>query len=507
MSEFTDLLDLASETLGGMALHANDELFAPKENLLRAAPAEWREHEYTDRGKWMDGWESRRKRTSGHDWCIVRLGLPGIVRGVVVDTAFFRGNYPSHCSLEGASLPGYPDPERLLEPDLEWVELLPRSALEGDSKNLFPIDSQYRFTHLRLNIYPDGGVARLRVHGESLLDRKSPAGSGPEIDLAAAENGAQALACSDMFFSSRHNLILPGRAARMSDGWETRRRRGPGHDWCTVRLAAAGTIERVEVDTNHFKGNYPDTCSLEGWPAGGTAWDEGASTGAEGWIELLPRTKLQAHTRHLFQAELAERVPVTHVRLNIFPDGGVSRLRLYGTPSREGALAAGLRRVNAMLPAEAEAAMRACCGSGEWAHRMAERRPFPDPSALFSTAEELWQALDVKEWLEAFRAHPRIGERKAQAPQDAQQRRWSEQEQQGARAADAGTLEAIARGNERYEQRFGFIYIVCATGKSAAEMRRLLDERLGNEPETELRVAAEEQRKIIRLRLGKLLES
>jgi allantoicase len=323
---FTDLVDLAAERLGGAVLLANDEFFAPKEALLRARAPEWRETEYTDRGKWMDGWETRRRRTPGHDWCIVRLGLPGVVRGVVVDTSFFRGNYPEHCSLEGATVPGVPDPDTLAgDGGVHWHELLPRSPLAGDSRNAFDVRSGERVTHLRFHIYPDGGVARLRVHGEARPDpaRLAP---GQALDLAAMENGGYVVVCSDMFFGHRQNLILPGRSTHMGDGWETRRRRGPGHDWTIVRLAARGALVRVELDTDHFKGNAPGRCSLEWCDAPGA--DAAALQASARWLPLLAETALQPHARHAWEAASA---PATHVRLNIFPDGGVARLRVFGT--------------------------------------------------------------------------------------------------------------------------------------------------------------------------------
>ncbi|HEY0006820.1 MAG TPA: allantoicase [Pyrinomonadaceae bacterium] len=325
--DFRELVDLASERLGGAVVWANDEFFAPKENLLKSSQAIFLEGEYTDRGKWMDGWETRRRRTPGFDWCIIRLGLPGIIRGVVVDTSFFRGNYPEQCSLEACSLEGLPSIEQLSGDEIEWREILSVSALEGDSQNPFTIKAEERFTHLRFKIYPDGGVARLRVYGEVLPDWQRLKERG-EVDLAAVENGGRVLDCSDMFFGHRHNLIMPGRGLNMSDGWETKRRRGPGYDWVIIKLGREGKIHRVEVDTSHFKGNFPESCSLEAL----RATDDDFSNDAASWTELLPRTKLQAHTRHLFEQQLGQIGPATYVRFNIFPDGGVSRLRIYGSP-------------------------------------------------------------------------------------------------------------------------------------------------------------------------------
>jgi len=327
--EFTELVDLASEKLGGAVLFANDDFFAPKENLLKPAAPIFIEGKYTDLGKWMDGWESRRRRTPGFDWCIIRLGLPGIIRGVVVDTSFFRGNYPEHCSLEACALTGLPTAEELTDERIAWTEILPQLPLAGDTQNPFAISSEQRFTHLRFKIYPDGGVARLRVHGEVTPDWERLKRIGGDIDLAAVENGGIVLACSDMFFGHRHNLIMPGRAANMSDGWETKRRRGPGHDWTIIRLGAPGQIRRVEVDTAWFKGNFPESCMLEAI-AVDAATEAGLTDLSVEWKPVLPRTKLQAHTRHFFENELLDAGAVSHLRFNIFPDGGVSRLRVYG---------------------------------------------------------------------------------------------------------------------------------------------------------------------------------
>lgn len=330
--DFTELIDLAAERLGGVVLAANDEFFAPKENLLKSSQPIFVEGKYTDRGKWMDGWETRRRRTPGHDWCLIRLGLPGIIRGLVVDTAHFKGNYPEHCSIEACTATHHPNVEQLTNEATQWTEVLPKSKLQGDSRNLFSVENSERFTHLRFNIFPDGGVARLRVYGEVVPDWEQLYRRDSKIDLAAVENGGLVIACSDMFFGHRHNLIMPGRALNMSDGWETRRRRGPGHDWVIIKLGTSGTIRRVEVDTSYFKGNFPESCSVEACRAEVIAMEDPERLSWP-WKEVLPRTKLQAHTRHFFEEEIKEAGAVTHLRFNIFPDGGVSRLRIVGIPT------------------------------------------------------------------------------------------------------------------------------------------------------------------------------
>ncbi|OGG55538.1 MAG: allantoicase [Candidatus Handelsmanbacteria bacterium RIFCSPLOWO2_12_FULL_64_10] len=302
--DFSEWVNLAQPRLGAAVIDANDEFFAEKENLIRPEPPVFIEGKFTDRGKWMDGWETRRRRAPGHDWCVVRLGLPGIVRGVDIDTAHFLGNHPPEASLDAGD-------------GSTWTEILPRSALEPGSHNLFPARGRSACTHVRLNIFPDGGVARLRVYGEAFVDWS--AGDPNALrDLAAIENGGRVLACNDMFFGPKDNLILPGRGTHMGDGWETKRRRTPGHDWVIVALGHEGVIRNVEVDTAHFKGNYPNRCSIE------------AARSETDWKTLLPEQKLRADHRHFFESELLDVGPVTRVRLNIFPDGGVSRLRVYG---------------------------------------------------------------------------------------------------------------------------------------------------------------------------------
>jgi allantoicase len=335
MPPFIDLPDLAAERFGGAVVAANDEFFAPKEALVRGGAPEWREGAYTERGKWMDGWETRRRRTPGHDWAIVRLGLPGVVGGVVIDTSFFTGNYPEAASIDGCAVEGTPSAELLSGEAMRWEPLRPRTALAGTAATAFAGDGGgRRVTHLRLNIFPDGGVARLRVHGEVAPDERLFR-AGREVDLAAIVNGGFVVSCSDMHYGHRQNLILPGRSTHMGDGWETRRRRGPGHDWSVVRLARRGAVERVELDTDHFKGNAPGSCMLEWCDADpGTTSDPGAfDADAARWNELMPRTPLQPHSRHAFDDLAAPAA--THVRLNIYPDGGVARLRLFGRVSVE----------------------------------------------------------------------------------------------------------------------------------------------------------------------------
>jgi allantoicase len=486
-ADFTELVDLAAERLGGAVLWANDEFFAGKDNLLKAEPAVFVPGKYTDRGKWMDGWETRRRRTPGHDWCVVRLGVPGVVRGIVVDTAHFKGNYPESCSVDACTAPAQARLDAVEA--AEWREIVPRTRLEGDARNAFAIERAWRATHLRLRVFPDGGVARLRVHGEALPDPGWLGRPGVEqdVDLAAVESGGVVVAASDTFFGPRHALAMPGRAADMSDGWETRRTRREGPEWVVVRLAAEGTVRRAEIDTWRFKGNAPDAAALAVGPS------------AEGpWVDVLARSPLLPHTRHVYTADISSHAPARYARLSIWPDGGVSRLRLFGPASRAGREAWGVAHLDALSPSDALRELLACCGSREWARRMAGARPFTDLAAMKAQAARAADALGEDDWLEAFAAHPRIGERRPAHD-------WSVGEQARALEASSETRAALADVNRAYEDRFGFVYLVCATGKSAEELLEAARARLEGTRAQELVRAAEEQRKITDLRLDKMV--
>ncbi len=323
-ARFVGLVDLACDSMGGQALSCEDDFFAGMQNLTKDAPAIFLPDEYTERGKWMDGWESRRKRVDGNDWCVVRLGAPGVIRGVDIDTAHFLGNHPPFASLEGG------DGEN-------WTMLIPPSPLRPGSQNLFTVLDTGVYTHVRLTLFPDGGVARLRVYGQVRAewnannDPEVPTQDG-EVDLVAVQHGGLALACSDAFFGPMNNLIAPGRATNMGGGWETRRRLGRPYDdrpdWILLRLGKRGTLGLVEVDTNHFKGNFPDRCSIDGIDAADASIPDLLTSDA--WVQALPEQKLRAHERRFLRDELSARGPFTHVRLWIYPDGGISRLRLFG---------------------------------------------------------------------------------------------------------------------------------------------------------------------------------
>jgi allantoicase len=319
-------VNLADPRLGAVALAASDEFFAAKERLLDPAPAQFYPGRYDDHGKWMDGWETRRRRRGGHDWCLVRLARPGTIAGLDLDTSHFTGNFPPGASVDACFMADGGEPGE----GAAWFALLPQVSLKGNSHHYFSIAGEMPVSHLRLNIHPDGGVARLRAWGRPVFDPQlGPMGG--LLELSAALNGGTVVAANNEHFGPASVMLLPGRGVDMGDGWETRRRREPGSDWCLIALGRAGVIERIEIDTAHFKGNFPDRCSIQAACVdGGSA--ESLVTQAMFWDELLPEQPMTADAFHVFQAEIRPLGPVSHVRFNMIPDGGVSRLRLWGRP-------------------------------------------------------------------------------------------------------------------------------------------------------------------------------
>jgi allantoicase len=316
-------INLASPRLGSEVLHASDDFFADKARLLKDDAPVFIPDKYDAHGKWMDGWESRRRRGPGHDFCIVRLGVRGQVKGVDIDTSHFTGNYPQAASIEAGLSDG------AAADKISWREIVPVSALGPDSHHYLPVADEGIYNHLKLHIYPDGGVARLRVYGEPVAQWEGKERNA-SYELSALRNGGRIVAYNDAHYGSVWTLLLEGRGMNMGDGWETRRRREPGYDWIIVKLGAAGVVEKIEVDTAHYKGNYPDRCSVT---AAHIEPQEEKSivSGAMFWPELLAEQKLAMDKIHLFEgAKIAKLGRVSHVKLNIFPDGGVSRLRIFG---------------------------------------------------------------------------------------------------------------------------------------------------------------------------------
>lgn len=498
---FDGLVDLASDVTGAFALYATDDYFAEKENLLKPAAPLWIADKYTDKGKWMDGWESARRRTPGHDWCIIRLGLPGRIHGIIADTTHFKGNAPQQVALEILDA----DPLLPLDAVLNhanWKVVLPRTPVKPDFANILAFDTpSERATYVKLRIYPDGGVARLRVAGTVVPDPFTFWRSG-SLDLVAIENGGREVAVSDQFFGPPSNLTLPGRGVNMGDGWETKRRRTKGSDWCVLQLGRRGVIDRVQLDTHFFKGNAPQAVRILAVDATDLSAD--ALTALyqtdEGWQPLVDLHPLVQHRRHELDPIAAG--PATHVRVHIYPHGGVNRLRFYGRPLPTAAEGRALAELTAT---GAFGLLKSVCASDAWAQKVVAAGPFDRVDALLAAAQQAWFDLGEADWLQAFAAHPRLGQARPAATASALSSAWSEGEQAGIAAAEAQTLQELAELNDQYFERFGFVFLLCATGKSAAETRDALKARIDNDRATELGIAAREQCKITRLRFGKWL--
>lgn len=517
---YAHLVDLAADATGGFVLHATDDYFAPKEALLRPGAPEWREGAYTDRGKWMDGWESQRRREPGHDSAIVRLGTPGSVHGILCDTTHFKGNAPEAVALDvidaphtatAAELQALPvagdagEHAALAARGPAWLRVLPRAAVRPDARNVLDLAAPTgRVTHVRLHIHPDGGVARLRVYGVVHPDPRAFWGPG-SVDLAAVEHGGTIAAASDAFFGPPSNLLLPGRGVDMGDGWETKRRRTPGSDWCAIRLGRRGVVERVELDTHFFKGNAPQAAMIECLDEEALGADAVSQRlrAPEGWDVLLEPTPLVPHRRHVL--EPARPLAATHLRVHIFPHGGVNRLRVFGhaldTPGEGARLAA----LHALPGGESRALFLSFNGAEAFAEGMLARRPFASVRDLFAAADSVWWSLGPQDFLQAFAAHPRLGDARRADSQTERSAAWSRGEQRGVAEGEAGVLERLRDLNERYFQTFGFIFICFASGRSAAQVLEILERRLDNPREAEIGNAAREQARITRLRIGKWL--
>ena len=471
------MTDLVSEAVGGRVVACNDEFFAEAANLLQTSPPVWKEGVYTDRGKWMDGWETRRRRDPGHDWCVLALGVAGRVRSVTVDTSHFTGNYPESFSLEACGVGG---DERLESAD--WVEIIHRTPLSGDTTAGFEIDDPHRVTHVRLNIFPDGGVARLSLDGDPIPARHEVCPDDGGIDLASSLVGGEAIDASDVHYSPPSNLLRPTEPAGMWDGWETKRRRGPGNDWAVFRLGLPGVVDSVEVDTRHFKGNAPGWVSVQ------------VSNDGQAWEEVVDRAEVKPDTVNL--VTLDRPAPAGFVRLDIHPDGGVARLRVRGRPDPDESARLRLLYLNALFDGEARRFFHTACASTSWVDRMITGRPFVDAESVLGAANAAFDSLGEVDWLEAFAGHPRIGERGD---------RQADREQSGTADAGASLITALAAANADYEATHGFTYIVYASGKTAEEMLDIARGRLGNTREQELVNAAVEQRAITETRLRRML--
>ena len=328
---FDHTINLASPRLGSQTVRATDEFFAAKERMLLDAAPVFIEDKFDTHGKWMDGWESRRRRDGGHDWCLIKLGLHGRIRGVDIDTSHFTGNYPPAASIDACLSADEPDETT------QWQEIIPAATLGPSAHHFLEAVDRGPWNWLRLNLYPDGGVARLRVYGNAAPDWVS-ADLTSLHELSGLKNGGRVIAYNDAHYGEVWALLSEGRGLNMGDGWETRRRREPGNDWLIVKLGALGTVERIEVDTANFKGNFPDRFSVQAANVT-TGTDQSVVIQSMFWHTLIGEQPLTADAIHSFKgADIKALGPISHVRLNIFPDGGISRFRVFGRLTPENAV-------------------------------------------------------------------------------------------------------------------------------------------------------------------------
>jgi allantoicase len=371
---------------------ASDESFGDKENLLTPGAAAFEPGRYGNSGEIVDGWETRRRRSPGHDWAIVRLGAPGIITSVTVDTSFFTGNYPEQCAVHACGFEGYPSPDELTGRAADWIEIVSRSPLRGDCENVFAVTDPRRFTHVRLSVYPDGGVARLRVLGQAVPDPR-----GLEhltVDLVSQTHGGAVVASSDDYFSAAAALNRPGSARSMGEGWETRRRRDAGNDFVVFRLAFAGRVRRLIVDTSYFRYNASESVAVYG-----SAADQVPLLGSPSWQPLLERTRLQPDTRHEFAVSHAG--PVSTIRLDAFPDGGLSRMRAIGSIDPTARRSAGYRWFNSLPSSQALTVLLDAGLSAAAAADVIGRRRLVE-GWLGRAGSDLMRQIGGSEWREAL---------------------------------------------------------------------------------------------------------
>ncbi|CAG9794965.1 unnamed protein product [Diatraea saccharalis] len=364
MPAFTELSEFASISAGGEVAFSTDDFFAPCENMLLDTEPVFIADKFTEFGKWMDGWETRRKRTAGHDWCILKLASKCVIKGLLVDTAYFTGNFAPKYSIQAARLK--PEDEALIPArdtkmgsacgryeldEIErlksdkWEEIVPVTALrpgyEETRLNFQKVLSDEAWTHIRVNIYPDGGIARLRVYGEA---RPEPPPRDQIVDLVSLLSGGTCQGYSNAHYGHPRNMIKPGKSQCMADGWETARRldrpevleanedgtlKVPGEEWAIFKLGFPGRIQRICVDTAHFKGNFPDSVKIEGAYLRHADWCPQLKCT---WSNILRPSKLSAHKEHWYDCDSDV---ITHIRVSMAPDGGISRVRTFGYADSE----------------------------------------------------------------------------------------------------------------------------------------------------------------------------
>ena len=316
------IIDLAQPRLGSKVIYKTDDFFASAQRILNPSIPVFKEGLFDKNGKWMDGWESRRKRIKGYDYLIIKLGRPGKIKKIDVDTSHFNGNQPSMFSIDAA----FSKSNNFKK--FNWKTLLSKKKAKANSHHEFNIKSKSTISHIRLNIFPDGGVARLRVFGS--IDKEKIKFKNKKINLASLNDGATIIACNNEHFGKAENILATGKAKNMGDGWETRRRRNKGYDWLILNSINGSQISDIEISTHHFKGNFPSHCSLQAAYIPKIKSIRSIIKKSVKWKFLLNKVKLNANKTHKFKNKLMKNNKINLIKLNIFPDGGISRIKIFG---------------------------------------------------------------------------------------------------------------------------------------------------------------------------------
>ena len=320
--KFKNTVNLAETKFGSKIIYKTDEFFGAASRILRAEKPVFKEGVYDKHGKWMDGWETRRKRKHGHDYLIIKLGRPGKLFNVDIDTSFFSGNQPNQASLEACYSKKNPTKKTI------WKTILNKKKLRPDKNHNFKIYNQSTFNFVKLNIFPDGGVARIRLNG--IVDLEKINLSEKNFNLSSILNGSTILGCNNEHFGKAENVLSPGTGVNMGDGWETRRSRGKNFDWIIIKFGSPGIIDRLEIDTHHFKGNYPDSITVQSELVTNKPKLKRILSESKNWKLVLGKTKLKPHRKHTFKTNAINKNKVNCLRINIYPDGGISRIRAFG---------------------------------------------------------------------------------------------------------------------------------------------------------------------------------
>ena len=316
------MINLAEPRLGSKVIFKTDDFFASAHRILKPESPIFKEDVFDKHGKWMDGWETRRRRIKGFDCLIIKLGKPGKIFNVDLDTTHFSGNQPTHASLEACYSKNKPNKKT------KWIKILNKKKLNPNKNHNFKINNKFTFNYIRLNIFPDGGMARIRLFGK--IDMKKVNTNEKTTNLSSVLNGASIVGCNNEHFGKAENVIAPGKGKNMGDGWETRRSRGKNFDWLIIKFGKAGIISKLEIDTHHFKGNYPDSCSIQTAAILKKVSNSYVVKNSTKWKVILNKAKLKANKKHIFKSIRMNKNKVNFLKINIYPDGGISRIRVFG---------------------------------------------------------------------------------------------------------------------------------------------------------------------------------